>query len=69
MQKRKKAEVNHVCSRCKYIRKVPSLFPDFEVIECSNGCYKTLEIIPSGGVMNIKWKTSPAWCPKKQEEK
>ena len=49
MQKRKKAEVNHVCSRCKYIRKVPSLFPDFEVIECSNGCYKTLRIIPSGG--------------------
>lgn len=49
MQKRKKAEVNHVCGRCKYIRKVPSLFPDFEVIECSNGCYKTLGIIPSGG--------------------
>lgn len=59
----------HICNQCEYMRRVPSLFSELEIVECSKGLCKTLNIIPTGGVLKSKWKTSPAWCPLKQEEK
>lgn len=57
-----------VCNKpCEFMRRIPALFPDIEIVECSNRVYKTLNIIPTGGVLKSKWKTSPAWCPLKQE--
>ena len=39
----------HVCNRCKHLHRAQSLFPELEIVECDNGVYKKLNIIPVGG--------------------
>ena len=41
------------CKECQYLKRVPSLFDDVEILECSNGNHDTLSIvnIRGGGVI------------------
>ena len=40
----------YVCNECPHMRRAPSLFPEFEIVECANRLYKTLNVIPVGGI-------------------
>ena len=43
----------HICNQCEYMRRVPSLFSELEIVECSKGLCKTLNIIPTGGGIEV----------------
>lgn len=43
----------HICNQCEYMRRVHSLFSELEIVECSKGLYKTLNIIPTGGGIEV----------------
>lgn len=51
--KKKKDEIKHICNECGYMRAVPTLFDNIQVVECSNGCYRTLNTIPTGGGVEV----------------
>jgi len=43
-----------VCNKpCEFMRHIPALFPDIEIVECSNKVYRTLNIIPTGGGIEV----------------
>lgn len=52
------------CKTCKYLKRVPALFDDMEVLECGNGLHETINIVSPGGP--CRRRTSPAWCPLKR---
>ena len=54
------------CKECQYLKRVPSLFDDVEILECSNGNHDTISIVTIGGGCNRR--TSPRWCPLKKEK-
>ncbi len=43
----------HICNQCEYMRRVPSLFSELEIVECSKRLYKTLNTIPTGGGIEV----------------
>ena len=51
--KKKKGEIKHICNECGYMRAVPSLFDNIQIVECSNGCYRTLNTILTGGGIEV----------------
>ena len=55
------------CKECEHLKRVPSLFEDIEILECSKGIHDTINIVAVGG--GCTRRTSPQWCPLKRELK
>ena len=43
----------HICNECEHMKRTASLFSEYEIVECSKYVYRTLNIIPQGGGIEV----------------